>query len=238
MKDRKMTWGESVVFAFLFLGMFILVNFHEKLTELNLILPMIILEVVSFLGFFTWQIAKEWKKSDDAVLDLESTDEEDTPFGRSTRKPTFEDRRNFFFAAIGMVLFLLFKEKQVNTPSLIFCGVILVMACGHFLPALIQKLRGKEDEPFCPKSRLQPDQILQMLLSLFALCFACFWIYLVLSNTGLWWFSIPGFILAFAFARPLVAGLRILFRREKDPGEKHVRRKKDQDPWDRPDRQL
>lgn len=236
MNSRKPTQGEAVAFAFLFIGMLTLVKFHEKLTELNLILPVIILVVVSFLGFFVWQVAKSWKQSDEEVLDLESDQPENAPFGRQTRKPTFEDRRNFFLSAVGMVLFLLFKEKQVNTPSLIFCGVVLVMGCGYFLPALIQKLRGKEGEPFFLNARLQPDQLLQMLLNLFALCFAGFWIYLVLSKTGLWWFSIPGFILAFAFARPLVAGVRILLRGPKDPGEGHINRRKDADPWDRPDR--
>ena len=56
---------------------------------------------------------------------------------------------------------------------------------------------------------------------------------------GAWWFVCPpGLIFMLLFSRPLIAGLRILLRREKDPGEKHINKRRDPDPWDRPDRKL
>lgn len=237
MKNGKMSRGESIVFTFLFLGMLSLVTFHEKLSELNLILPVIILVVVSFLGFFAWHIAKTWKQPDEEIMDIESSGSSQGFPRTSGRKATYEERRGFFVSAIGMVLFILFREKQINSGSLIFCGIVLTAGGAFFLPAWIQKRRGKEGEPLFPNAKLQPEQIFYMLFSAFGTCFIIFWIYIVLTKVPqFWWFSIPGFIIGAGVSRPLVAGLRILLRREKDPGEKHVRKHKDIDPWDRPDR--
>ena len=232
MKDRKMTRGEAVVFAFLFLGMFCLVKFHEQLQEWNLILPVIIVVVVAFLGFFAWQIAKDWRKPDEEILDLDDT-------GPSKKQLTYQERKNYFFGCIGFIAFILFREKQISPGSLIFCGIVLTAGLTWFLPAWIQKRRGKEGEPLFPKAKLKPEQLFYMLFSLVGTCFIIFWIYLILSNVPqIWWFSIPGFIIGAGVSRPLIAGLRILLRQEKDPGEKHINNRRDPDPWDRPDRKL
>lgn len=237
MNGRKMTRGEAIVFGFLFVGMFCLVNFHEKLQEWNLILPAIIVIVVAFLGFFAWQIAKDWKKPDEEILNLEDSGQSNTHSGPRKGQLTYRERKNYFFGCIGFIAFILFREKQISPGSLIFCGIVLLAGCIWFLPAWIQKRRGKEGEPLFPNAKLQPEQLFYMIFSLAGTCFIIFWIYLVLSNVPqLWWFSIPGFIIGAGVSRPLVAGLRILLRREKDPGEKHVRKRKDVDPWDRPDR--
>ncbi|MBE6921662.1 MAG: hypothetical protein E7465_00575 [Ruminococcaceae bacterium] len=239
MEGRKLTRGEAVVFVFLFLGMFCLVHFHEKLQEWNLILPVIIVVVVAFLGFFAWQIARDWKKPDEEILDLEDTVQNGSLSNSSKRQLTYRDRKKYFFGCIGFIVFILFREKQISPGSLIFCGIVLLAGCIWFLPAWIQKRRGKEGEPLFPNAKLQPEQLFYMLFSLAGTCFIIFWIYLVLRNVPqLWWFSIPGFIIGAGVSRPLVAGLRLLFRKEKDPGEKHVRRQKDMDPWERPDRKT
>lgn len=239
MNGRKMTRGEAIVFGFLFVGMFCLVNFHEKLQEWNLILPAIIVIVVAFLGFFAWQIAKDWKKPDEEIMDMEN-DREDTGFPKTRKRPvTFQERKQFFLSGIGFVLLILLQQDQLDPFILIFCGIVLLAGCIWFLPAWIQKRRGKEGEPLFPNAKLQPEQLFYMIFSLAGTCFIIFWIYLVLSNVPqLWWFSIPGFIIGAGVSRPLVAGLRILFRKEKDPGEKHINKRKDIDPWDRPDRKL
>jgi len=238
-KDRKMTRGETVVFVFLFLGMFCLVKFHEKLQEWNLILPVIIVVIVAFLGFFAWQIGKSWKQPDEEILDTTDSKLNSSLSDIPQKQTTYKDRKKFFFGSIAMVAFILFRERQINPGSLIFCGIVLLAGCAWFLPAWIQKRRGKEGQPLFPKSRLQPEQIFYMLFSLVGTCFSIFWIYLILSNVPqMWWFSIPGFIIGAGVSRPLVAELRILFRKEKDPGEKHINKRKDPDPWDRPDRKL
>lgn len=232
MNGRKMTRGEGLVFAFLFLGMFCLVKFHEQLQEWNLILPVIIVVVVAFLGFFAWQIAKDWKKPDEEILDLDDT-------GPSKKQLTYQERKNYFFGCIGFIAFILFREKQISPGSLIFSGIALAAGLTWFLPAWIQKRRGREGEPLFPKAKLKPEQLFYMLFSLAGTCFIIFWIYLILSNVPqIWWFSIPGFIIGAGVSRPLIAGLRILLRKEKDPGEKHINNRRDPDPWDRPDRKL
>jgi Ca2+/Na+ antiporter len=239
MKDRKMTRGETVVFVFLFLGMFCLVKFHEKLQEWNLILPVIIVVFVAFLGFFAWQIAKDWKKPDEEILDTTDSQQSNILSGTTKKQPTYEDRQKFFFSSLAFIAFILFREKKLNPGSLIFCGIVLLAGCAWFLPAWIQKRRGKEGQPLFPKAKLQPEQIFYMLFSLAGTCFIIFWIYIVLRKIPqFWWFSIPGFIIGAGVSRPLVAGLRILLRKEKDPGEKHINKRKDADPWDRPDRKL
>lgn len=237
MKGRKITRGEAVVFAFLFLGMFCLVKFHEKLQEWNLILPVIIVVVVAFLGFFAWQIGKDWKKPDEEIMAMEK-DWENSKTLKTRKKPvTFQERKQFFLSSVAFVLLILLQQDRLDPFILIFCGIVLIAGLTFFLPAWIQKRRGKEGQPLFPKAKLQPEQIFYMLFSAFGTCFMCFWIYLVLSKVPqLWWFSIPGFIIGAGVSRPLVAGLRILLRKEKDPGEKHVRKQKEQDPWDRADR--
>lgn len=239
MNGRKMTRGEAIVFGFLFVGMFCLVTFHEKLQEWNLILPVIIVFVVAFLGFFVWQIAKEWKKPDEEIMETEQG-WKNGKFLNNPKKPiSYEQRKQFFLSSIGFVLIILFQQDWLDPGILIFCGIVLIAGLVWFLPAWIQKRRGKEGEPLFPNAKLQPEQLFYMIFSLAGTCFIIFWIYLVLSNVPqLWWFSIPGFIIGAGVSRPLVAGLRILFRKEKDPGEKHINKRKDSDPWDRPDRKL
>lgn len=243
MNGRKMPRGEAIVFGFLFVGMFCLVTFHEKLQEWNLVLPVIIVFVVAFLSFFVWQLIKGWNsQSDEDILTLKSKKQKD-PLPDGTEKPaTYQERKRYFFSSIVFVVILLIREfkkkQQISTTPLVFSAIVLAIACVYFLPALIQKLRGKEGEPLFPKAKLQPEQILHMLFGLAGMCFCGFWIYLVLSKTGFWWFSIPGFIVGAFFARLFIAGLRILFRKEKDPGEKHINRRKDKDPWDNLDRGL
>lgn len=239
MNGRKATRGEAIVFGFLFVGMFCLVAFHEKLQEWNLILPVIIVFVVAFLSFFVWQIAKEWKKPDEEIMEVDQGWKNGKFVNSQKKQVSYEDRRSFFFGSIALVVFVLFQEKQINPGSLIFCGIALTAGLIWFLPAWIQKRRGKEGQPLFPKAKLQPEQLFYMLFSLIGTCFIGFWIYLVLSHAPqMWWFSIPGFIIGAGVSRPLIAGLRILLRREKDPGEKHINRRKDADPWDRPDRKL
>lgn len=239
MNGRKITRGEAIVFGFLFVGMFCLVTFHEKLQEWNLILPVIIVFVVAFLGFFVWQIAKEWKKPDEEIMEV-AQGWKNGKFLNNQKKPvSYEDRKKFFFSSLAFIAFILFREKQIDAGSLIFCGIVLIAGCAFFLPAWIQKRRGKEGEPLFPNAKLQPEQLFYMFFSLIGTCFIGFWIYLILSNVPqMWWFSIPGFIIGAGVSRPLIAGLRILLRREKDPGEKHINRRKDKDPWDNLDRGL
>lgn len=240
MKGRKMGKAEAVVFAALFIGILSVVKFGDRLAEKSLLLPVVGLVFVLAFGFLGYQVFKSWKQPDEEIL---SDDMQEEPKGSSApdpRQPTLAQRRGFFFSALFMAGFLILREKQTNPGALIFSGIAVLAGCCYYLPAQIQKLRGKEGQPLFPKAKLQPEQLFQMLFGLFGVCFAAFWCYMVLSKTGFWWFCIPGIIIGGAFARLLVAGLRILFRKPRDPGEKHAnpRRETEQDPWDRPDKQY
>lgn len=243
MNGRKLPRGETAAVVVLALSMLCLVTFSDQLKQRGLILPAVIVIVVLYLSFFLWQLIKGWNsQSDEDILTLKSKKQKD-PLPDGTEKPaTYQERKRYFFSSIVFVVILLIREfkkkQQIGTTPLVFSAIVLAIACIYFLPALIQKLRGKEGEPLFPKAKLQPEQILHMLFGLAGMCFCGFWIYLVLSKTGFWWFSIPGFIVGAFFARLFIAGLRILFRKEKDPGEKHINRRKDKDPWDNLDRGL
>lgn len=237
MKTDDMSRGEKLFFFLAVAGISVVVFAGDMLNERDLLLPVVGLVFILVFGFFGHLIGKSWKQPDEEILDTENIGNSKGIPATQCKALTYEDRKRFFFGSIVFVAFILFKEKQINPGSLIFCGIVLLAGCAWFLPAWIQKCRGKEGQPLFPKAKLQPEQMFYMLFSLVGTCFIIFWIYLVLSNVPqMWWFSIPGFIIGAGVSRPLVAGLRILLRREKDPGEKHINKCRDPDPWDRPDR--
>jgi len=239
MKGNDMNRGEKVFFFLVAAGILSVVFLGETMAEKNLILPVVALVFILAFGFFAYQIVKSWKQPDEEILETSDSPQNNTFSGPQKKQLPYQERKKYFFSCIAFVIFILFREDPFTLPSLIFCGIVLLAGCAWFLPAWIQKRRGKEGEPLLPKSKLQPEQMFYMLFSLAGTCFSVFWIYLVLSNVPqLWWFSIPGLIIGAGVSRPLIAGLRILLRREKDPGEKHVNRREEADPWDRPDRKL
>ena len=93
MNGRKMPRGEAIVFGFLFVGMFCLVTFHEKLQEWNLVLPVIIVFVVAFLSFFVWQIAKEWKKPDEEIMEVAQSWKNGNFLNNPKKPVSYEDRK-------------------------------------------------------------------------------------------------------------------------------------------------
>lgn len=237
MRGNDMGRGEKVFFFLIAAGILTVVFLGEKLAEGKLILPVVVSVFILGFGFMAYQIGKDWKKPDEEILDMEDAEQTNAPSGTAKKQATYEARRKFFFSSIALTAFILFGEKQINPGSLIFCGIVLTAGGVFFLPTWVQKRRGKEGQPLFPKMKLRPEQLFYMLFSLVGVCFIGFWIYLVLNNVPqLWWFSIPGFIIGAGVSRPLIAGLRILFRKEKDPGEKHINKRKMEDPWDRPDR--
>ena len=239
MKINDMTRGEKWFFFLVVSGIAVVVFAGDWLVAKNLLLLVIGLVFILVFGFFAWQIGKSWKAPDEEILDTENAGNSKGIPGTKCSPLTYADRKRFFFGALGVIALVLFREDKITLGSVIFCGVVLAAGCAWFLPAWVQKCRGKEGEPLFPKAKLQPEQIFYMFFSLVGTCFMGFWIYLVLSKVPqMWWFSIPGFIIGAGVSRPLIAGLRILLRREKDPGEKHINKRKDPDPWDRPDRKL
>ena len=238
MGDRKPTKPESAFITIVALLIFAVVKFSDQLQAANLFIPLIIAVFVVGFGFFGFQVMKLWKQSDEEILGILPDSRTAVP---PMPVPTFQDRLRFLLAALAFIAFIYFRQEgEINPGFLIFSGLVLTAAGIYFLPALIQKLRGKENEPLF-RTKLRPENYLGMLFGLFGVGFCIFFCYIVLTKTPLYIaipFLFPPLIIGSAFARPLVAGLRILFRKEKDPGEKHINQRKDPDPWDRPDRKL
>lgn len=239
MNGRNMGPGEKIWFFLIASGIFAVVVLGETLEEHNLILPVVVLVFILGFGFLAYQISKDWKQPDEKILDMEEAGQNNVPPSTTKKRATYEERRKLFFASLVFIAFILLRKKRITAGTLISCGIVLTAGCVYFVPAWIQKRRGKEGQPLFPNAKLQPEQIFYMLFSLFGVCFCGFWIYMVLSNIPqFWWFSIPGFIIGAGISRPLVAGIRILLRRPRDPGEKHVRKAEETDPWDRPDKKY
>ena len=237
MNRRKPTTGESIIITILAVVIFAVAKFSDQLQGSKLILLLVIALFAGVFSFFGFQVIKLWKQSDEEVLGIRPGS---GPAYPPMPVATFQDRLRFFLSAIVFIAFVYFRQEEINPGFLIFSGLVLTAAGIYFLPALIQKLRGKEDEPLF-RTKLRPEHYIGMLFGLFGVCFSIFFCYIVITKTP-WFIAIPclfpPLIIGGAFARLLVAGLRFLFRKERDPGEKHINRRQDKDPWDRPDRKL
>lgn len=229
MEKHRPTKAESAIITVIAVLILTIVKFHDQLLDKNLLFPLMIIIFVGALGFVGFQVIKLWKQSDEEILSIPPGEPTSAP---PRAVPSFHDRLRFFLGAIAMVLFILVKEKQINPGSIIFCGLVLTIACIYFLPALIQKLRGKEDEPLFANTKLRPDHFLVIPFGLFGVGFCVFFCFIVITKLPLR-IAIPclfpPLIIGSAFARPLVAGIRILLKSGKH---------KENDPWDRPDRKL
>lgn len=241
MEKHKPTKAESVIIAIIAVLIFTIVKFSDQLVEKNLLIPLVLIVFIGGFGFFGFQSLKLWKQSDEEILGIHPGNPATAP---PHAVPSFHDRLRFFVSAIAFVGFILFKDlgKNITKASLVFSGIVLTIACVYFLPALIQKLRGKEDQPLFVNTKLRPEHFIWIPFGLLGVGFCCFFCFIVITKLPLQ-IAIPclfpPLIIGSAFARPLVAVLRILFQgKETDSGEKYVSRRKNIDPWDRPDREL
>lgn len=195
------------------------------------LIPVILLFVGAF-GALLRQGIQEWKKTDKEIISdylvlaasLFTTEKADTKAlaGR-------------FLSTVAFVVFVLFKFELLDGSPIpyLFCGAALLISGLPLLGALLGWNRNTSEE-----QAYREGALIGVLVGLVACGFFCFFMGIGIWH-GVWWFVCPpGLIFLYLFARPLVAGLRILFRREKDPGEKHINRRQDADPWDRPDRKL
>lgn len=145
-----------------------------------------------------------------------------------------KDRLKSFASGLVLVVFLRLRE---NPPPDIFLIAIVLFTGIPLVGTLIQKARGREGEPFFANATIQPMQIIQGLFLLVGLVFACFWCYIAASHGG--WVLLPFGIGIGLFALwQLISIIRQIIREFRDPGEKHLRSKKDIDPWDRPDKEY
>ena len=241
MNDRNRAKARATIFAVFLVLIFCIRKYSDLLQERNMLIPLLIVLFVGGFGLAGYLVAKMWKTSDEEFLDLEKSGEENTASGTTKKQRTYDDHKRNFFGSLAFIAVVLFQQDRLESHILIFCGVVLLVGIIAFLPAWIQKRRGKEGQPLFPKVKIKLEQVFITIVGLIGVCFAAFFCYTVITGLPLK-IAIPclfpPMILGGVFARPLVAGLRILFRREKDPGEKHISKRKDSDPWDRPDRKL
>lgn len=195
--------------------------------KLLTLIPVILLFVGAF-AVLLWQSIKQWKKTDKEIVSdylLLSA----SLFASNAKDTGMLIRR--FLASAAFCAFVLIKTRSGSAAPYIFCGIALLITGLPLLHALLGWNRNSSDE-----QAYREGAVLAILVGLIGCGFFSFFMGIG-SWHGVWWFVCPpGLIFMSHFARPLVAGLRILFRREKDPGEKHVRKHKDIDPWDRPDK--
>lgn len=231
MAKRKPTSAESAIIAIIAALILTIVNFSDQLVEKNLLIPLVAVVFIGGFGFFGFQSLKLWKQSDEEILGIQPGESATVP---PYAVPSFHDRLRFFVSAIAFVGFILFKDlgKNITNASLVFSGIVLTVACVYFLPALIQKLRGRENEPLFANTALRPEHFIFMFFGLFGVGFCCFFCFIVITKLPLR-IAIPCLfpllIIGSAFARPLVAGIRILLG---------IKKTKTQDPWDRPDQEV
>ena len=193
------------------------------------LIPVILLFVGAF-GAVLWQGIKEWKKSDKEIVSSYLVLSAYL-FVSDTKETKKLARR--FLATVAFAAFVLIKMRNGSIAPYIFCGIALLISGLPLLGALLGWNRNTSDE-----QAYREGALTAILVGFVGCGFFCFFMGVGIWH-GVWWFVCPpGLIFLANFSRPLVAGIRILLRREKDPGEKHINRRKDIDPWDRPDRKI
>ena len=230
MNDRKLPRAASAIIPILAVLIFSVAKFSDQLQASNLLIPLIILIFVIGFGFFAFQVIKLWKNTDreivsDYLLLAASL------FVSDAKETKVLVQR--FLAVVAFVIFVFIKMRNGSPVPYIFCGIALLISGLPLLRALLGWNRDTSEE-----QAYREGALMATLIGLITSGFICAFMAIGIWH-GVWWFVCPpGLIFLGFFSRPLVAGLRILFRKEKDPGEKHINKRKDSDPWDRPDRKL
>ena len=190
------------------------------------LIPIILLFVGAF-GFLLWRGLREWKKTDKEIVS-EYLVAAASLF--SAQKAEIKTLLQRLLTTVVFVVFVLTKAPKHSPAPYIFSGIVLLFAVLPILSAVLNRNGGTNEE-----QAYRQGALVAVIINLAACGFFCFFIGIGTWH-GVWWFVCPpGLIFLVNFSRPLIAGLRILLRREKDPGEKHINKRKDPDPWDRPD---
>ena len=206
---------------------FALTLFGNRL-EGTLVLILVILLFAAAFGALLVLSIRQWKKPDREIIS------DYLILAASLFHADTKDLKPLalrFLSSVAFVAFVLVKLRNGSPVPYLFCGGALLLTGLPLLGALLGWSRDTSDE-----QAYREGSLIAILIGLATCGFFCFFMGIGIVH-GVWWFVCPpGLIFLSFFARPLVAGLRILFFKEKDPGEKHVRKHRDIDPWDRPDR--
>ena len=229
--DQKFT---PLLRVFAFIAVLIFLFIRQNAGNEDMKTPILILIAGIFIGGFIaliWHGVKEWKKTDEEIV---ANYVPMTAFFRGTDARTPQQKVTNFFGAVAVVAFFLYntREHPGALSRYIICGIILLIFGLPFLRPWLESIRGTEDSK---PVRIQPEVIASIIIGLIPCGFMCFFIGTGIYH-GVWWFVLPpGSIFLFIFSRPLVAGVRTILLHRKDNGERHVRKGREIDPWDRPD---
>lgn len=196
----------------------------------NLVLIPVVLAFALGFGVLLGAAWKQWKKTDEEILAEFS---ELAGFFGGSGTIGMPDRKKQFLGALGVAVFAVVRT-EASGPSLVFLGLALLL---FGIPLLAARKGTREN-----KERLvKPETIAALIVGLLPTGFMCFFIGIGVYH-GVWWFVLPpGLCFLSFFSRPLVAAVRTLLnvpKLRRDRGEGHVRRGKETDPWDRPDRDM
>ena len=229
MKGEQKPWYVPVL-AVLVLS--VVMMSRSGVSEKLIWIPVAALFLFGF-GMLIREAVKGWKKSDAQVL------EDYVELGwffSGSREVKLEDRKKHFVGALGVwaVAFLDNLDGPGLSTALVFLGVILLTTG---VPLLIA-WKGKSGKT---GRKVRPEAVAALLLGVLTCGFFCTFIGIGVYH-GVWWFVLPpGLCFLGVFSRPLVAAVRTLMGIpwfSRDEGENHVRRGKDQDPWDRKDKKY
>lgn len=197
--------------------------------DLLVLIPVILLFAGAF-GLLLRQGIKEWKKTDKEIISDYLVLAASVFTAEKADKKSLVQR---FLATLAFVLFVMIKMQNGSPAPYIFCGIALLISGLPLLRVLLGWNRDTSQE-----QAYREGALIAVILGIVTCGFFCFFMGIGIWH-GAWWFVCPpGLIFMLLFSRPLIAGLRILLRKEKDPGEKHINKRRDTDPWDRTDRKL
>jgi quinol-cytochrome oxidoreductase complex cytochrome b subunit len=200
--------------------------------------PILIMIAGIFIcGFIAliWHGVKEWKKTDEEILTGFS------PIARMISLNNIRAKEGFLhlLGILAVVAYALYNAwgNPAFTGLCVFFGITLSIIC---IPMFYERRREQAARSNTPpkETLITGEQLAAIFLGLVTCGFMCFFIGIGTYH-GAWWFVLPpGSIFLFIFSRPLVAGVRTILLHRKDNGEQHVRKGREIDPWDRPDREC
>lgn len=215
--DRPWYFNLVVVIAILAISQ------AERLAEHNLFIPLVIGIFAAVFGVLLWQGIRQWKKSDEEILE-----------GFSFKKTGYSkdpDPVKSLLVGAAFTVFVLFKT-EFAVSGIVFCCIAMLISALPLISQILEKRNGNRP---ALKRRISGQHVAAFLIGLIPSLFMCFFIGIGCYH-GAWWFVLPpGLILLLSFSRPLVAAVRSVARNYRDAGEQHLRTKKETDPWDRPD---
>ena len=230
--DQKFT---PLLRVFAFIAVLIFLFIRQNAGNEDMKIPILILIAGIFIGGFIaliWHGVKEWKKTDEEILSGFN------PIVHMIGMNNIRVKEGVLYlvgvlAVIAYALFNAWGNPTFTGLCIFFCILIFINCIPMFYDR--RREQAARSNTASKETHITGEQLIAILLGLVTCGFMCFFIGTGIYH-GVWWFVLPpGSIFLFIFSRPLVAGVRTILLHRKDSGERHVRKGREVDPWDRPD---